>query len=60
MLVLGRTRDESVEIDVPASDVPRKIKVMVCDIHHGKNVRLGFEADKDIKVLRTELVEKTS
>lgn len=58
MLVLGRTRDESVEIDVPASDVPRKIKVMVCDIHHGKNVRLGFEADKDIVILRTELEER--
>ena len=60
MLVLARTRDEWIEIDVPPSDVSRKIKVVICDIRHGKNVRLGFDADRDIKVLRAEIVEKTS
>lgn len=58
MLVLGRTKDESVEIDVPPSDSHRKIRVMVCAVHHGHKVRLGIEADKDIKILRTELEER--
>ena len=60
MLLLGRTVDESIEIDIPPSDRPRKLKVMVCGIRNGRTkesrtVRIGISADKDVKILRSEL-----
>lgn len=60
MLLLGRTVDESIEIDIPPSDQPRKLKVMVCGIRNGRTkksrtVRMGISADKDVKILRSEL-----
>lgn len=48
MLVLTRRRGESIEI---APD----IKVTIIDIKNG-SVRVGIDAPKDIKILRTELV----
>ena len=58
MLVLGRTKDESIVIKVPPSDVQRDIKIMVVRVEHGRNVRLGVDAEKDIVILRSELEER--
>lgn len=57
MLVLGRRKDESIEIDVPPSDRQRTIRVSVCAIKFGYMVRIGVDADKDVVVLRSELKE---
>lgn len=55
MLVLGRAKNESVEIIIPPSDSERVVKVMVCQARCGRDVRLGFDTDKDVKILRSEL-----
>lgn len=55
MLVLGRTKNESIDIFIPASTEDRVIKVMVCEARCGRDVRIGIQADKDVKVLRSEL-----
>lgn len=60
MLVLGRTKSESIDIIIPPSSEQRRVRVMLCAIHHGKTARLGVEADKDIKILRSELPERES
>lgn len=51
MLVLSRKIDESIIID------DGRIIVKVIDIGGGK-VRIGIEADRSVKVLRSELLEK--
>jgi carbon storage regulator len=57
MLVLSRGRGESVFVTVPPSDRERTIEVMAVEIR-GDKARLGFEADRDITVHRSEVVEK--
>ena len=58
MLCLGRAVDESIEITVPPSTEHQVIKVVVCAVRYGRDVRLGIEADKNIKILRSELKER--
>lgn len=60
MLLLGRTVDESIDIFVPPSSTPRKIRVVICDVRNARNkkgrtVRVGIASDKDVKILRSEL-----
>jgi len=56
MLVLSRKNMQSLYFNVPLPDgTIKKIKVQVLDI--GRYVRLGVEADKDVTVLRDELVD---
>lgn len=50
MLVVGRKEGQSILIG-------DNIRVMVVSIRHG-SVRLGFEAPRDIRIMRTELLER--
>lgn len=56
MLVLSRKNLESLIIKVPPTTTEKSIKVQV--VGTGKVVRLGIEADKDVSILRNELLEK--
>ena len=57
MLILSRKKDQLVTIDVPPSDESQQVKVMVTEIK-GDKVRLGFEADESITILRKEIKKK--
>jgi len=50
MLVLSRKKNESVIITLPDG---REIVVVVVEIDRGK-IRLGFQADADVKIDRRE------
>jgi len=54
MLVLSRKKNESVIITLPDG---REIVVVVVEIDRGK-IRLGFQADADVKIDRRELYEE--
>ena len=54
MLCLGRKEQEQVILIVPPSDVEQTIEVMVVRIT-SDNVRLGFQADKEVEIYREEL-----
>lgn len=54
MLVLSRKTDDCVKFHIPPSDQPREITLTVVSIR-GTTVRLGFEADQDVNILRNEL-----
>ena len=56
MLVLSRKSRESVVIG-GSDGIHRLVKVTVLDIR-GTNVKLGFEADADIPVHRSEIWER--
>ena len=53
MLTLSRQTHQEVIIETPEG---RKIRVAVVQIDGGR-VRLGFDADKEVKIHRRELVE---
>ena len=53
MLVLTRQRDEAIIIDHPAGP----IEITVVDIR-GDKVRLGFDADRSIRINRKEILEE--
>jgi len=59
MLILCIKINEEVFLDVPVSDKPQRIKVMVTD-SNPRQAFLGFTADRSVKILRAELVEKTN
>lgn len=52
MLVISRSKDQRVIVRVGGQE----LAVMIVSARHGR-VRLGFEAESDIKILREELVE---
>jgi carbon storage regulator CsrA len=54
MLCLSRRKNESVILITPAGQT---IRVVVTDTSLGK-VRLAFEADDDVRILRAELQHK--
>jgi carbon storage regulator len=56
MLVLSRRSEESVIIG-GSNGFERLLKVTVLEIGHGK-VRLGFEAERDVPVHRSEVWER--
>ena len=55
LLILARRKDQAIKITVPAGRA-RTIHVYVTDVDRGK-VRLGFRADDDIVIDRTEIAE---
>ena len=55
MLVLSRKRDEKIFVQIPGID--EKIEITVVQIDSSR-VRLGFNAPKDVIILRKELEEK--
>ena len=57
MLVLSRKSSESVEIG-GANGCQRVLKVTVVEIRGG-TVKLGFEADADVPIFRSEVSERT-
>ena len=57
MFVLPRKRSESVEID-GANGCQRVLKMTAVEIRGG-TVKLGFEAEVDVPILRSEVSERT-
>ncbi len=53
MLMLGRRVNEAVLINVGGTVA----RIVVCELRDGK-VRLGFEADQSVKIMREELLRK--
>ena len=54
MLILSRKKNETIQITVPPSPVPRTIEVAIADIR-GDRVRVGLTAETDIEMDRTEV-----
>lgn len=52
MLCITRTHGEGIVLDVKGE----RIVVHVLDIQGGRRVRLGFEARRDVTIMRSELV----
>jgi carbon storage regulator CsrA len=57
MLVLSRKKDETIILRGPNMD---DIKITVVRIDNRNKVRIGIEADKEITVLRSELISPSS
>jgi len=55
MLVLSRKKDQRIKICVPGRSEP--IEIVVVRVDNLNKVRLGIEAEKDVTILRSELVE---
>jgi len=53
MLVLSRKKDEAIIMRIPGHD---DIRLTVVRIDNMNKVRIGVEADKDVVILRSELV----
>lgn len=56
MLVLSRKRDEKILLQVNEND---KIELTVVRIDNNK-VRLGIDADKNVTILRSELIDRST
>ncbi len=54
MLVLSRKRDEKILLQVNEND---RIELTVVRIDNNK-VRLGIDADKNVTILRSELIDR--
>jgi sRNA-binding carbon storage regulator CsrA len=59
-LVLTRRPLETVTITVPPSDKPRTVVVEYIESRRGdgSQIAMGFHADRDIEVFRTEVLER--
>lgn len=57
MLILSRTKHESIVIRVPPSSEVQEIKVMVTELR-GNKARLGFTANREVSVFREEVQAK--
>ena len=55
MLVLSRKKDEKLLIKTPMGE---EVEITIVNIDGKNRVRLGIKADKQITILRSELVEK--
>jgi len=54
MLVLSRKNDEKILLRIPGHD---DIKITIVRIENRNKVRVGIEAEDEVIVLRSELVE---
>lgn len=54
MLVLSRKKDETIHLKIEGRS---DIKITVVRIDNLNKVRIGIEADKDVTVLRSELIQ---
>lgn len=56
MLILSRNEGQFIELTIPPSTTERTIKVTVAEIRSkgefDAKVKLGFDADKDVRILR--------
>ncbi len=57
MLVLHRTQNQKVFIDVPPSTEPTRIEVQVVDIM-GIATRLGFTAPRAVSITRDDAIKQ--
>lgn len=57
MLILSRGKEQSVVITVPPSQVPQQVTVMVLEFR-GDKTRLGFQADREVRINRSEIEER--
>jgi carbon storage regulator len=53
MLVLTRTKNESVQVELDG----REVTVKILGVDGGK-VRIGFEAPEEVRILRTEIIDR--
>jgi carbon storage regulator CsrA len=53
MLVLSRKKDESIVLSSP--DLDEEIKIVVVNIDTKNRVKIGIEANKNVKIVRQEL-----
>lgn len=59
MLILSRSENETLVLDVPPSTEPTRIVVLVAGVRRGaKRVQLGVEADKSVVIYRGEVTPK--
>ena len=56
MLILSRKEGECISLRIPPSDKERTIRVTVTDMRK-ISVKLGFDADKDVRILRDDAKE---
>lgn len=57
MLVLSRNAGESLTLEIPPSDKPLTVEILVSRIDSGR-VRIGTEAPPEVKVHRTERLNR--
>ena len=57
MLVLRRVLDERIVIEVPPSSERRLIELVVADLRPHE-VRLAFDAPRDVAINRSEVLER--
>lgn len=57
MLVLTLTEDNAIDITVPPSPTARTVRIVLPGTQ-GTRARLGFEAERDISILRDDAVNK--
>jgi carbon storage regulator CsrA len=57
MLVLTRKQDEKITIQCPDG---KFIEITICRLEDNYKVRVGIDAEKDYKITRTELIEKSN
>ena len=58
MLVLSRRLNEALEMTIPAGTVFNKeAKITVRVVKAGKQIKIGVEAPKSVRVLRDELAD---
>lgn len=58
MLVLSRRTNESITLRIPPSPVEQEVKITAVRLPSVRSsVRLGFDADPRIKIVRTELAD---
>lgn len=53
MLVLSRKKDESIVLSSP--DLDEEIRIVVVNIDTKNRVKIGIEANKNVKIVRQEL-----
>ena len=56
MLVLTRRAKDSITI---LRDGKVILEFVIMDVSHSDNVRIGFTAEPEVKIMRSELLEKT-
>lgn len=58
MLVLSRRAGEVIDLIILPSDTARTIRIAAVEFRRGPAVRLAFEAPQDVRIIRSELLER--
>ena len=57
MLVLSRRAEQSLTVKIPPCEHERELKLSVLEIRHGLTVQLGFDAPKEIAIIRDDAIK---